>query len=221
MFGARPCPHLSPHPRKQPDKSIEVAVVCRPQLLRIGLQGVLGSDPGLKVSSHATLPQRDPRVDVAVICQRGNSDLAAECGRATESTAQEVAVVLSRPTPELILECLSAGVGGFVAEYDDPAELLRAVRLVARGEYHMAGGPLSMLLDWHRARRRSQSERSRARDRDLLGLLASGRTTEEISDRLGIAPKTVRNRSSLLYRRLGVRSRTQAAIAAEERGLLD
>jgi len=38
---------------------------------------------------------------------------------------------------------------------------------------------------------------------------------------MGIAPKTVRNRSSLLYRRLGVRSRAQAVRIAEERGLLD
>ena len=79
----------------------------------------------------------------------------------------------------------------------------------------------NLAMDWHRAKRRSQGERSRARDRDLLALLAAGRTTDEIAERLGIAPKTVRNRTSLLYRRLGVRSRAQAAIVAEERGLLD
>jgi len=63
--------------------------------------------------------------------------------------------------------------------------------------------------------------RSRRRDLELLRLLASGRSTAEIAASMGIAPKTVRNRSSLLYRRLGVRSRAQAVRIAEERGLLD
>ena len=50
---------------------------------------------------------------------------------------------------------------------------------------------------------------------------AGGHTTAEIAGVLGVAPKTVRNRSSLLYRRLGVRSRSQAVRVAEVRGLLD
>jgi DNA-binding NarL/FixJ family response regulator len=80
---------------------------------------------------------------------------------------------------------------------------------------------LALLLDWHRAERRPAEERARKRDRDLLGLLAAGASTRAIAARLGIAPKTVRNRASLLYRRLGVRSRAEAARVAEERGLLD
>jgi DNA-binding NarL/FixJ family response regulator len=187
----------------------------------MGLEGVLGGDPGLAVSAYAAMPVRDPAADVAVVCERGIGDVAAECERACASAARHVAVVFSRPTPELLLDCLAGGAGGFIAEHDDPAELAQAVRALVRGDYHIAAGPLGMLLDWHRMQRRSQSERARDRDRDLLGLLASGRTTEEIAERLGIAPKTVRNRTYLLYRKLGVRSRTQAAIVAEERGLLD
>jgi DNA-binding NarL/FixJ family response regulator len=212
---------LSPHGRNPRKRPIEIVVVCRPQLLRIGLEGVLGGDPDFEVSSYEAMPVRDPAADVAVICERGIGNLAVECEHAAESAAHAVAVVLSRATPEVLLDCLAAGAGGFVAEHNDPAELAHAVRALARGDYHMAAGPLATLLDWHRMHRRSQGERARARDRDLLGLLASGRTTEEIAERLGIAPKTVRNRTSLLYRKLGVRSRTQAAIVAEERGLLD
>jgi DNA-binding NarL/FixJ family response regulator len=80
---------------------------------------------------------------------------------------------------------------------------------------------LGLLLDWHREQRRPREEQARERDRDLLGLLAAGASTAAIADRLGVAPKTVRNRSSLLYRRLGVRSRAGAVTVAEERGLLD
>jgi DNA-binding NarL/FixJ family response regulator len=212
---------LSPHGSKQAKQLIEVALVCRPQLLRLGLERVLRKGARLEVSSHASLPHPTTPVDVAVVCERDAKDVARLCERALEACASALVVILERPKPELMLDCLGAGAGGFVAEQDDPNELLLAVGAVARGEYHVARGPLAALLDWHRAGRRSQSERSRARDRDLLELLAHGRTTAEIAERLGIAPKTVRNRTSLLYRRLGVRSRAQAAMVAEERGLLD
>ena len=130
-------------------------------------------------------------------------------------------MVFRRPTPEAMIECLSAGVRGFAAEHDAPTDLIAATQAAAAGEYHVSAGMLALLLDWHRAQRRPREEQERARDRDLLGLLAAGADTTAIADRLGIAPKTVRNRSSLLYRRLGVRSRAEAAQVAEERGLLD
>ena len=76
---------------------------------------------------------------------------------------------------------------------------------------------LGLLLALHRAERSGAPDA----DRELLGLLAGGRPSAEIAAVLGISPKTVRNRSSLLYRRLGVRSRAQAIEVAERRGLLD
>jgi DNA-binding NarL/FixJ family response regulator len=212
---------LSPSRGKQAEKPIEVALVCRPQLLRLGLERLLRKDKRLAVTSHDSLGGRPAPVDVAVVCDRGAGDPARLCDRALEAGANALVVLLDSPRPELMLDCLAAGADGFVAERDDPNELLRAVVAAARGDYHVARAPLAALLDWHRAGRRSPSERARARDRDLLELLASGRTTAEIAERLGIAPKTVRNRTSLLYRRLGVHSRAQATIVAEERGLLD
>jgi DNA-binding NarL/FixJ family response regulator len=210
---------LSAPRSKQAKKPIAVAFVCRPQLLRLGLDRILRGDGRLSVSSYAAMPPHAP-TDVAVICDRGVRWVTRSCERALERGARAVVVVLSSPEPELVVDCLIAGAAGFVGEQDDPAELLGAVGAAANGEYHVAREPLSALLDWLRAQRQSQSERSRARDRTLLELLASGRSTAEIAERLGIAPKTVRNRTSLLYRRIGVRTRAQAAIAAEERGLL-
>jgi DNA-binding NarL/FixJ family response regulator len=186
-----------------------------------GLARVLGGEAGIAVSLHPSLPDPAPPASVTVICARETPDVASACRRAAESAAREVVVVLDRPTPELLLECLDAGARGFVFEHDGPGELLRAVKTVADGDYHLGPGPLSLLLDWYRTRRELQTDGARTRDRDLLGLLVAGRTTEEIAERLGIAPKTVRNNTSLLYRRLGVRSRAQAARVAEERGLLD
>ena len=190
-----------------PSQRPRVALVCRAQLLRLGLERVLAS-AGHDVHAHDVLFSPPDPAEVGVLCERELGDLEASCAEAL-------------PTPEAMLECLSAGARGFAAEHDGQADLIAAVGAAARGEYHVSAGMLALLLDWHRAQRRPRDERARSRDRDLLGLLAAGAQTSAIAERLGIAPKTVRNRASLLYRRLGVRSRAEAARVADERGLLD
>jgi DNA-binding NarL/FixJ family response regulator len=197
-----------------------VALVCRPQLLRIGLERLL-RDAGFEVIAH-DVPFVPPEpAAVAVLSERGLGDLETVCANARGALAHELVVVLSRPAPEALLECLTAGVRGFTTELEGSADLVEAVRAAARGDYHVAPAMLALLLDWHRVQLGLPDERARARDRDLLGLLAAGASTKAIASRLGVAPKTVRNRASLLYRRLGVRSRAEAAKVAEERGLLD
>jgi two-component system nitrate/nitrite response regulator NarL len=194
--------------------------VCRPQLLRLGLERLLVG-AGFDVTSHS-IPFTPPEPAAAgVLSDRDLGDLDAVCSEALGALADQLVVVFRRPTAGAMLECLTAGVRGFAAEHDSPTELLDAVRAAAGGEYHLAPAMLGLLLDWHRVQRQPRSEHARARDRDLLGLLAAGASTPVIADRLGIAPKTVRNRASMLYRRLGVRSRGEAVIVAEERGLLD
>jgi DNA-binding NarL/FixJ family response regulator len=197
-----------------------VALACRPQLLRLGLERLL-EDAGFDLISHPVPFTPPVPADVAVLSERELGDLERVCGEARGMLAHELVIVFSRPTAAALLECLAAGVRGFAAEHDSPADLVRAVQAAAAGEYHLSPGTLGLLLDWHRMQRRPRHERTRARDRHLLSLLAAGATTSTIADRLGIAPKTVRNRTSLLYRRLGVRSRQEAVVVAEERGLLN
>ena len=204
----------------RPDQST-VALVCRAELLRLGLERLLGG-AGYAVVSHPVPFTPPAPATVGIVCEReAHGDLERICAEAQGTLADGLVVVFRAPVPELVLDILGAGARGFVAEHDAPTDLIAAVRAVAADEYHLAPGMLAVLLDWHRAQRRPRDERSFERDRDLLGLLAAGASTGTIATRLGIAPKTVRNRASLLYRRLGVRSRTEAACVADERGLLD
>ena len=198
----------------------DVALVCRPQLLRLGLERLL-THAGFHVTSHASLFTPPRPAAVGVICERGAGEVDALCREASGTLADHLVVVFHEPTAESVLDCLAAGVRGFAGEHDAPRELARAVTAARAGDYHLARGMLELLLDWHRARRLPRSERARERDRDLLVLLAAGESTAAIAAKLGVAPKTVRNRSSAIYRRLGVRSRAEAARIAEERGLLD
>jgi DNA-binding NarL/FixJ family response regulator len=202
------------------DERLRVAVVCAPEILRLGLERVLAHDPGLSVRAHRRLEAVRAPIDVAVLCERGLDDVATACAAAAAALDAGVVVVAATADPHVVLDCLAAGATGFLAEADPPQDLRAASFAAVAGDYHMGPWLLRLLLDWQRGERRRPRTAEDA-ERELLALLAGGHTTAEIAGALGVAPKTVRNRSSLLYRRLGVRSRSQAVKVAEARGLLD
>ncbi len=201
-----------------PRDPIDVELVCAPEVLRLGLAQLLSQVPGLAVHARAELPRRAAeRAAVVILCERGIGDVAAACATARDHVADEVVLALEHPDVHLMLDCVAAGACAFVVEGDGTAELTAAVRAAARGDHFVTPALLGLLLSLLRAQR----TQAPAADQTLLRLLAGGRPTAEIAGALGVSPKTVRNRSSLLYRRLGVRSRAQAVAVAERRGLLD
>jgi DNA-binding NarL/FixJ family response regulator len=211
-------------------------VVCRAELLLLGLERLLAQAPDVKVFTYSSLPteapvsavtsrpgqprQGPPRI--ALLSDRQASDVVADCERILESFADAVVLLSSRPDMSLLLGCMAAGARSFVMEGDRPDVLLAAIHSAARQRTFVGQRSLDLLIDWLAAQERARGAQARgSRDDDLLRLLAEGRSTADIAERLGIAPKTVRNRTSQLYRRLGVRSRSAAVRLAEQKGLLD
>jgi DNA-binding NarL/FixJ family response regulator len=199
---------------------MRVALVCAPEILRLGLERMLAHDQALSVRAYRRLDATRGPADVALLCDRELRDAAGACVAAAERLDAGVVLVTARADPHAVLDCLAAGATGFLTEADSASHLKPAAHAAAAGEYHLGPHLLTLLLDWQRAQRR-RPQSTRDAELRLLTLLASGRTTPEIATELGVAPKTVRNRLSLLYRRLGVRSRAEAVRVAEARDLLN
>jgi DNA-binding NarL/FixJ family response regulator len=216
-------------------------IVCRAELLLLGLERLLAQAQDVKVLTYSSLPADAPSlspegsdqsggsaprgqapVRVALLSDRQAHDVVADCERILESFADAVVLLSSRPDMSLLLGCMAAGARSFVMEGDRPDILLAAIHSAARHRTYVGQRSLDLLVDWLAAQERARGAQARgSRDDDLLRLLAEGRSTADIAERLGIAPKTVRNRTSQLYRRLGVRSRNAAVRLAEQKGLLD
>jgi DNA-binding NarL/FixJ family response regulator len=229
MSGAR-----TPTEAGTPPDRIEVMIVCRSELLLLGLERLLSRSPDFAVRTYAKVPvpaqpeaggEERPRkrraLRVAIMSDRQSDDVVAECERLLDSFVDEVVLLLSRPNVDYMLGCMGIGVRSFVMEGERPETLVSAVRSVARQETYVGQQTLDLLVDWLAERRSGEGRRQRDKDHDLLRLLAEGRSTSEIAEWMQLAPKTVRNRVSTLYRRLGVHSRAAAVRLAEERGLLD
>jgi DNA-binding NarL/FixJ family response regulator len=101
----------------------------------------------------------------------------------------------------------AAGASGFVGKDWSAADVARAVRMVGMGmtvfppQQEAAPGSLSR------------------REREVLSLMTGGSTNREIAERLFLSPHTVKDHTSALYRKLGVRNRAEAVQRAERLGL--
>lgn len=132
-----------------------------------------------------------------------------------------VCVLSMRPQPEMMQCCLAAGAEGYVIKDVTPAELIRAVKIVASGETYVdprvAGGLL---------RRRSMSNgrpdlnELSVRETEVIRLIAEGLSNKEISSRLNLSEKTIKNHVSRIFSKLGIYARTQAAVHAIKMGLV-
>jgi two-component system response regulator DesR len=101
----------------------------------------------------------------------------------------------------------AAGASGFVLKDWSAPDVARAVRMVGKGMTVFAtrtGDPAAELS---------------AREREVLSLMAGGATNKEIADRLFLSPHTVKDHTSALYRKLGVRNRVEAVQRAERLNL--
>ncbi len=131
-----------------------------------------------------------------------------------------ICVLSMRPLAELMQRCLAAGADGYIVKDVTPAELMRAVKMVAAGQTYVdprvAGGLL---------RRRSLShgrpdlDELSERETEVIRLIAEGLSNKQISARLHLSEKTVKNHISRIFSKLNIYARAQAAVHAIRMGL--
>jgi len=203
-----------------------VTIVCRAELLLLGLERLLVQVPDFKVYTYSRLPAGGNlatrnTTTVVLLSDRQSPDVVGDCERALEF-ADGVVLLWGSHDLGVLTASMAAGARAFVMEGDPPRVLTAAIRSAATGSTYIGQRALDLLVDWLASVERARVGESRRGSEDhLLRLLAEGRSIADIGERLGIAPKTVRNRASKLYRRLGVHSRAAAVKVAEQRGLLE
>jgi DNA-binding NarL/FixJ family response regulator len=123
-----------------------------------------------------------------------------------------------------IIRAIRAGANGYLLKNSDSARVIDAIRAVSRGQSILEPSLVAKLLDEFRKMSdvRAPTNVSGLTDRELelLRLVARGLSNKEIASTLELAESTVKNRLSILFEKLDVKDRTQAAIYAMSHGLI-
>lgn len=138
-----------------------------------------------------------------------------------EQQPQTRALILSSVRELPVMErCFQAGAAGFLSKLTvSGTELVTAVEQVARGEWVVPADFMSPSQAARAERPATPLDRLTLREREVLGLVASGADNLQISARLGITERTVKAHVSNLYRKLGVQNRVEMAMMAYQTGL--
>jgi DNA-binding NarL/FixJ family response regulator len=205
---------------------LRVAVVESQVLFAKALSGIFADDGAFVVVGDYRTPAAQalqaasPELIVLDLDGQG-ADVAQIVGTCTSALpGARVCVLSMHLSPEMMQRCLSHGAEAYIVKDISPAELVRAVKTVAEGQSYVdprvAGGLL---------RRRSLNggkpdiTELSAREGEVLKLIAEGLANKQISTRLHLSEKTVKNHVSRIFSKLHITARTQAAVHAIRAGI--
>ena len=140
--------------------------------------------------------------------------------------APRVLILTTFDTDDLVFGALRAGASGFLLKSRPPEELIMAIRVVAAGEALLAPEITRRLIESAVARPNPgdgvppELAELTAREREVFGLMAVGRSNGEIAAELYVTEGTVKTHVARIFAKLGVRDRVQAVILAYECGLV-
>ncbi len=140
-------------------------------------------------------------------------------------TAVRIVILTTFDLDEYVFEALLAGASGFLVKDTEPPDLLSGVRAVARGEALLAPRATRRLIEEFTSRARAAApvaglDELTPREREILALVGTGLSNDEIAERLVVSPFTAKTHVSRTMMKLSARDRAQLVVYAYETGVV-
>ena len=199
--------------------AIRVLIVDDHAVVRQGLRMFLTPDVGFEVVGEAADGQEAidqaralrPEVVVMDLLLPGMSGIDATAAIRAELPEVEVVVLTSVDDDAAIVHAVRAGAAGYLLKDATGDELRGALRAALAGHMQLSSEAANRLLN---------GGLTLERELDVLDKLAEGKANKEIARELDLSPETVKTYVKHILDKLGVHTRTQAAVQAVTRGLL-
>jgi two-component system, NarL family, response regulator LiaR len=206
---------------------IKIIIVDDHGVVRQGLRMFLSADSDLEVIGDARegaeairmVRELHPDIVLMDLLMPGMDGLTAIPIIRREFPDTEVIALTSVMEDAFVVDAIRAGAIGYLLKDTESFELCRAIKAAAAGQVQMSPQVLTRLMREVRTPEKS-SEPLTERENDVLRLLAEGRSNKEIARNLNIGEQTVKTHVSRILDKLGVPSRTQAALFAIRVGMV-
>ena len=215
---------------------IRVVLADDQHLVRAGFRVLLDSEPDIEVVGEAAdgaeavelVGATRPDVVLMDIRMPGIDGIEATRQIVADASLEgvHVVVVTTFEIDEYVFDALRAGAAGFLVKHTEPAELLRAVRVIAAGDALLSPSVTRTLIGRFATGSRRVETIDHAgidaltdREREVVALVAEGRSNDEIAQGWVVSPATVRTHVSRAMMKLHARDRAQLVVIAYQTGL--
>jgi DNA-binding NarL/FixJ family response regulator len=215
---------------------IRVLLADDQALVRAGFRALLDAQPDITVVGEAgdgvealsAVEHEHPDVVLMDIRMPHMDGLEATRRIAADDRFKDTKVIVltTFELDDYVFTALREGAAGFLVKDTEPADLIRAVRVVAAGEALLSPGVTRRLIEEYASRSRPvtrpahQLESLTEREREVVTLVGLGLSNEEIAARLVVSPLTAKTHVSRAMVKLNARDRAQLVVLAYESGLV-
>ena len=212
--------------------TIRVLVADDQSMVRAGFRMLLAGEADIEVVAEAsngleavdkaarfqpTVVLMDIRMPELDGLEAARRILAADAGA-------RILILTTFDLDEYVYEALALGASGFVLKDDPPEQLIAAIHTVAAGEALLSPTITKRVIKQFarisRPARPKEFDELTARERDVLRLIAAGRSNAEIGQELYISDTTVKTHITHILQKLNLRDRVQAVVLAYQTGLV-
>lgn len=207
--------------------SIRILIVDDHKVVRQGIRLFLKVDPELEVIGEATNGLQAIQLAQELVPDVILMDLLMPGMGGVEATAAikqllpdtEIVALTSVLEDQSVVGAVRAGAIGYLLKDTDAPELIRSIHAAAAGQVQLSPKAAARLM--REVRAPQSPEKLTDREIEVLKLVAQGKANKEIGQALSIGETTVKTHVSAILGKLGVASRTQAALYAANIGLVD
>ena len=209
---------------------IKILVVDDHAMMRDGIRALVSLYDDIEIVGEASegkeaiekVQELAPDVVLMDIAMPGMDGLEATRRIRKKNPAVKVIIITQHDNREYILSCIKAGAAGFVPKRALGSELLAAIRAVSKGDSFLYPSAASALIKDYlqQAKGEDPYDHLTDREREILKLIAEGRTSREIAEVLFISLKTVQGHRTKIMEKLDIHKQSELIKYALRKGLV-
>jgi len=162
----------------------------------------------------------DPDIAILDISMPTLNGIDAARGLSRSAPKTKVILLTQHEEEQYIHEALEAGVKGYVLKNQVANDLIQAIRQVCRGEFYLSPGISRAVMEAYRNKSERPADPLTVRERQVLQLIAEGKSTKDTASVLGISVKTAESHRMRLMQKLNIHETASLVRYAVRRGLI-